>query len=300
VASNWGRLPVGQALDRMKGAGVGWIREEWSAAPGAVTDGVYLEAARRGMRVLPLLQVSDTLPADVGAYANIVAAYARRYGPGGDFWRAHSDLNGRLASSHFEIYNEPYGDWYGPVEPARYAALLAAVIPQARRANPRAKFLMAVDWTPGGARHTWIDDLYAAVPSLNGLFDAVAMHPYSGTRMPDQPDDPWGFQRLEQARLALQRHGAGAKPFWITELGWPTCPGSPDQCVSEAQQADHLQRAADMVRTRYRFVEALFVYHFCGSEENPADPEDYYGILHANLTPKPAYHALRRITGVAR
>ena len=282
----------------MQAMGVGWLREEFDSYPDQYSDGLYLNAAKRGMRILPLLQESSLLPNDVPKYQAVVTAFARRYGPGGEFWAAHPEVDGSLASSHIEIYNEPYGDWYGPVEPARYAALLRTVVPPARAANPRVKFLMAIDRTPDGERHTWIDDLYRAEPGLNELFDGVAMHPFSGNRAPDEPEDPWGFVRIADAQRALQAHGAGDKSFWITEVGWSTCPASPDECVSEAQQAAHMERLAELVRNRYTFVDAVFYYHYIGFEREPSDAEDFYGILHADSSPKPAFYALRRITGL--
>lgn len=297
-ANRWGRGKEGPfELDRMQAMGVGWIREEFDSVPDAEADALYRNAAQRGLRILPLLQKSNALPADVDEYANVVATFARRFGPGGDFWSAHPELDASLASTHFEVYNEPYGDWYGPVEPARYAALLRTVVPRARQANPQARFLIPVDSTPDGERHTWIDDLYRAEPGLNELFDGVAMHPYSGNRAPDEPNDPWGFARIAEARNALQSHGAGDKAFWITEVGWSTCPADPHWCVSEAQQATHMERVAELVRTRYTFVDAVFYYHFIGFEREPSDTEDFFGLVHADFSPKPAFHALRRITG---
>jgi hypothetical protein len=297
-ANRWGRGAEGPfELDRMQAMGVGWIREEFDSVPDAETDTLYRNATRRGLRILPLLQKSSALPTDVNEYANVVAAFARRFGPGGDFWAAHPELDASLASTHFEVYNEPYGDWYGPVEPARFAALLRAVVPRARQANPQARFLIPVDRTPDGERHTWIDDLYRADPGLNELFDGVAMHPYSGNRAPDQPNDPWGFARIAEARSALQSHGGGDKAFWITEVGWSTCPGDPEWCVTEAQQAANMERLAELVRTRYTFVDAVFFYHFIGFERDPKDTEDFFGLVHADFSPKPGFHALRRITG---
>jgi hypothetical protein len=297
-ANRWGRGPEGPSeLNRMQQTGVGWIREEFDSVPDAETDILYLNAAQRGLRILPLLQKSNVLPDDVDEFANVVAAFARRFGPGGDFWAAHPELNPALASTHFEIYNEPYGAWYGPVQPARFAAMLRTVVPRARQANPQAKFLIPVDRTPGDERHTWIDDLYRAEPGLNGLFDGVAMHPYSGNRAPDQPNDPWGFVRITEARKVLRSHGAGDKSFWITEVGWSSCPADPEWCVSEAQQAANMERLAALVRSRYTFVDAVFYYHFIGYEGDPKESEDFYGIVHADFSPKPAFHALRRITG---
>jgi hypothetical protein len=297
-ANRWGRGAEGPfELDRMQAMGVGWIREEFDAVPDAESDALYRNAARRGLRILPLLQKSSVLPADVNEYANVVAAFARRYGPGGAFWDTHPELGSSLASTHFEVYNEPYGDWYGPVEPARFASLLRTVVPRARQANPQAKFLIPVDRTPDGERHTWIDDLYRADPALNELFDGVAMHPYSGNRAPDKPNDPWGFVRIVDAHNALQSHGAGDKEFWITEVGWSTCPGDPEWCVTEAEQAANMERVAELVRTRYTFVDTVFYYHFIGFERDPKDTEDFFGLVHADFSPKPGFHALRRITG---
>jgi hypothetical protein len=297
-ANRWGRGAEGPfELDRMQAMGVGWIREEFDSVPNAESDTLYRNAARRGLRILPLLQKSSALPADVNEYANVVAAFARRYGPGGAFWDTHPEFGSSLASTHFEVYNEPYGDWYGPVEPGRFASLLRTVVPRARQANPQAKFLIPVDRTPDGERHTWIDDLYRADPGLNELFDGVAMHPYSGNRAPDEPNDPWGFVRIVDAHNALQSHGAGDKEFWITEVGWSTCPGDPEWCVTEAKQAANMERVAELVRTRYTFVNAVFYYHFIGFERDPKDTEDFYGLVHADFSPKPAFHALRRITG---
>jgi hypothetical protein len=299
-ANRWGRGPEGPSeLGRMQPMGVQWLREEFDSRPDQQTDTLYLEAARRGMRILPLLQTGNTLPDDFDDFAQTVSAFAGRYGPGGEFWASHPELHPDLASTHIEIYNEPYGSWYGPVQPARYAALMRHVVPRARQANPRAKFLMAIDRTPSGERHTWIDELYRAEPNLNDYFDAVAMHPYSGNRAPDQPNDPWGFVRIADARNAMESRGAGGKEFWITEVGWSTCPGDAEWCVTEAQQAANMERLAELVRTRYTFVDAVFYYHFVGDERNPSDAEDFFGILHPDFSPKPAFHALRRITGVA-
>jgi hypothetical protein len=36
-----------------------------------------------------------------------------------------------------------------------------------------------------------------------------------------------------------------------------------------------------------------------GDEAVASDAEDWFGILHPDFSPKPAFHALRRITGIA-
>ena len=260
----------------MQAMGVGWIREEFDSVPNGESDILYANAARRGLRILPLLQKSSALPADVNEYANVVAAFARRYGPGGDFWGAHPELDASMASTHFEVYNEPYGDWYGPVEPGALRRAAARRRPARPPGEPAGEVPDPGRPHPGRRAPHLDRRSLRADPGLNELFDGVAMHPYSGNRAPDEPKDPWGFVRIVDARNALQSHGAGDKEFWITEVGWSTCPGDPEWCVTEAQQAANMERLAQLVRTRYTFVRRglLLPLH-----RIRARPEGHRGLL---------------------
>ena len=70
-------------LDRMQAMGVGWIREEFDSVPdGEYATSLYANAARRGLRILPLLQKSSALPADVNEYESVVARLRAPLRPG--------------------------------------------------------------------------------------------------------------------------------------------------------------------------------------------------------------------------
>src|SRR4051812_22765553 len=157
-----------QALARA--AGASWLREEiqWSVVEprrGArrwrAYDRLFAAAARRGLRLLPLL--SDTpawattpnrrLPVRTEAYGAFVRDAVARYGPSGTFWHNHPALDHALAPAWFELWNEPY--LVGPVvddqlEADRYAALVHAGVAGGRSANPRARFLAAIDTSLAG------------------------------------------------------------------------------------------------------------------------------------------------------
>ena len=62
--------------------------------------------------------------------------------------------------------------------------------------------------------------------------------------------------------------------------------------VSEAQQADYLLRALP-VAAKYN-VGQFFIYAFRTNEAKPSDREAYYGIVHADYSPKEAFRALQR------
>jgi hypothetical protein len=267
------------------------------------------------MRVLPLLMDTPSwagawnqIPADTSLYADYVAHVVARYGPGGDFWKAHPELPADAAPTHFELWNEPYLQNFsaGGADPAKYARTVSAAVTAGRAANPNAKFLLEADLTSTNDFQTyreWIDAMYAAVPNLGSYFDAVAIHPY-GDRGPDyytpSGNVRWQVRRLEQIKAKFAAHGDGDKHLWITELGWTTCTGLSD-CVTEAEQAQFYTRMAEMVRTQYAgTIDALIFYGWrtLGSGD-PADKEQNYAIMRKDGSKKPAWDALRRITGAA-
>jgi hypothetical protein len=95
----------------------------------------------------------------------------------------------------------------------------------------------------------FLNAAFAAVPEAARSFDALAIHPYMPTAAPDAPVifstiTLWG--RIETAQSWLQQHG-GARPLWITEVGWSTCQPvqagcNGDVAKSEEQQANYLVR----------------------------------------------------------
>jgi polysaccharide biosynthesis protein PslG len=318
---------AGREQDAAEQTGAGWLREEldWDVIEPRNGqwdweryDIVFGEAARRGLRILPLLNSSaswaapdeNQFPTDLGDYADYVAKVAERYGPGGAFWQANPELAG-FAATHFELWNEPYIEYFSndKVSPQRYARLAKAGASAGKAANPQAKFLLAADTfyteAPGDYRN-WIDGMYDAVPDLNDWFDAVAIHPYSHSISPDvytpgrgDHGSRWQFRRVEEMRERFDAHGAQDKGFWITELGWATCDGD-DDCVSEAQQAEYMSRVFEYARGPYRdFMEAVFVYHL--RDWGPADHsnrEYWFGLTRKDGSRKPAFEVLRRAAGL--
>lgn len=311
---------AGREQDVARRTGVQWLREEfdWDVVEPRRGrwnwrryDTVIGEAARRRMRVLPLLNGSaswaaprwNQFPDDLEEYGEYVAKVVERYGPGGRFWRAQPDL-AEYAPTHFELWNEPYIEFFSidKVSPGRYARLARAGAAAGRAANPRAKFLLAADsfYTEApGVYRNWIDGMYRAVPALNSYFDAVAIHPYSSGVSPDvytpAAGTRWQFRRIEEMRSRLVAHGAADKPLWITEVGWATCRGHHD-CVSERAQAAYITRVFDYARGPYAgFVDAVFVYHM--NDWGPPDrteKEYWFGLRRRDGTHKPAFRALRR------
>jgi len=314
---------MGARQDAAAPSGVKWLREQfdWRVIEPARGqwdwsryDQLELTSAQRGFTVLPVLMSTpgwagatwNTIPSDPADYAELVAKVTARYGPGGSFWAAHPGLAGK-APEYFELWNEPYYPQFSDnrIDPGRYARLVKAAARAGRTANARAKFVMAseTDVLPSGSTEwvSWTDAMYAAVPDLNDYFDAVAVHPYSKAYAPDAPTNGYvhdKFQRMANIHEDFARHGGGAKPFWITEIGWSTCTDTA-YCVSEATQAAYTAKLFTLLASTYTYVDAVFLYR--SSDLGPAgssDPEQSFGLTHEDGSAKPAWNVLQAATGV--
>jgi hypothetical protein len=271
-------------------------------------DNVILAIARNHQHVLALLNnapgwaapASTAVPSDPTAYAQFVAAVAHRYGPGGTLWAAHRNLAG-YAISTFDLWNEPYypNGNDGNYDPGRYARLVRAAGAAGHAASPGAKFLMAAEMQSSYTRGRWVwwvDELYHAVPDLNNYFDGVSVHPYGHDirhRSPAITGRPYtGYQqmrRVELIRNQMIHHGAGNKPFWATEIGWPTCRSGSSRCVSNSGQVASLQALLHYSRTSWRnYMRAVFIYYYDDQRGSTAIPDNDYGLTYSNHRPKPS------------
>jgi len=97
-------------------------------------------------------------------------------------------------------------------------------------------------------------------------------------------------------------HGDGAKPIWMTELGWTTTTstcargmwaGQKPSGVSEAAQAANLREAYHCL-AGYPYVEAAMWFTLKDSNAN-GDELDHYGLQRLDDSHKPAWDAFRAV-----
>jgi hypothetical protein len=94
------------------------------------------------------------------------------------------------------------------------------------------------------------------------------------------PVEPWNRPTV---RDVMRWTGTDGKALWLTETGWNTAE------VSETAQADFYEQVLDGVEAN-DWLEKVFFYALADEPGNP----DQWGILHSDLTPKPAYEAYQR------
>lgn len=276
--------------------GVNWVREDihWHRVQPRpdVWDWTFSDAAlrallSRGINVLGVLgpsvgwatphsgDVSNDVsyyPPDTAAFVAYARGVVTRYYRYVKYW---------------EIWNEPDHAifWRPNPDPAAYADLLIRTAAAIRAIDPEAQILI------GGINP--FDTSFLRAVAEHGAwdsFDIIAIHPYV---------DPYG---PEDGNLAAATHGVqvlaqqyGAKPIWVTELGWASGPGDRDATgrTDEQLQASYLLRA--MLMLWEAGVERIFWYSF---KDDPGNP---YGLLRVGngrsdySARKPAFAALRTL-----
>ena len=212
----------------------------------------------------------------------------------------------RWAARHFrgrvsawEIWNEPNDDsfWRGSVR--RYVRLLRAAYPAIKRGDRSARVVF------GGVVHN--DDRFLArayAAGARGAFDVMATHPYQGLgdaapETEDDGNDWWLLTHVPAVRDVMVRNGDGAKPIWFTEFGWSVHEnraGLPpwQRGVGPAEQAAYLTRALGLIGSRYSYVGRAFWYKDAARPDED-EVQAGYGLLRADLTPRPAYTALKAL-----
>lgn len=158
--------------------------------------------------------VSPVPPANNAVYAAYVAAFARRYGVGGTFWRANPRLPNEPVTT-FEIWNEPDDRWtWGPnVDLQDYAKLFMAAYHAIKRVDRHSMVI-----TAGLAfSKSSLPRLLAAFEGLP--MDGLGVHAYTGNSSSTVALVRWA----ESQMIAYHR---SRTPLVVNEYGWNSVPGS--------------------------------------------------------------------------
>jgi hypothetical protein len=280
-------------------AGISAIRDDIRWSQVEQTRNVYAmpedydrfvdQALRNGIQPLLILCYGNKLY-DKGLYPtsqDAVEAFTRF----AEFVVSH--FRGRVRL--YEVWNEwnvgtgvADNVFYG--DPAQYVALLKHVYPRLKALAPEVTVIGGVV-SGNGSRYHWMEG--ACKSGLLDYLDAFSYHPYcygapDGERRPET-----GFMsRIRQNDEIMRRYEKWNIPVLLTEVGWPTHQGPMGS--SPQDEARFLARSLLMLRT-LPYVKGMWWYDFSDDGVDPSDPESNFGIVANNLTPKPAYLAMRDI-----
>jgi hypothetical protein len=184
---------------------------------------------------------------------------------------------------YWEFYNEPdrVGNCYGG-NGSGYAAMLRAVYPIVKAANPNANVVMgglAMDWfvEDGGPFDSgFLTNVLSSCTDT--CFDVANFHYYPGFR---QRWEPFGRDIVGKAtrmRQILMSYGYN-RPLINTETGWPagTVTGSPELAARYVPKVYVRARAAGLLATTW----------FALTDADTSSP----GLLGPGLVPRPSFTA---------
>lgn len=187
---------------------------------------------------------------------------------------------------YWEVWNEPNFDlgWRPAADVNEYFSLLQRSSQVIRAANPDAKVVLG---GLSGIDVTFLNQLVAlgAWP----LIDVVSIHPYDMITPPEKSGRVENLMRLRAYVASL-----GAKPIWYTEASWPSEPFTEPHALSLAEHADYLVR--DYVQSLGLGAER-YAWWNLQSGDDPDLQFDNTGIVHEDLSPKPAYTAYAAMAG---
>jgi len=131
------------------------------------------------------------------------------------------------------------------------------------------------------------------VGDQRAYLDVGNIHPYTGGLSPDA--------KLVRTEIARGSAVSGRKPMWATEAGFHNAMRGPAQeqpGVSEQAAAVYLTRT--FLQHFQSGVARTYAYELL--DEKPdrrgRDPQQHFGLLRHDFSPKPAYRALRNLLGL--
>ena len=209
-------------------------------------------------------------PESVAAFAKWAAAAARHFQGRRVLW---------------EIWNEPNIHFWAPKADVRqYTTLALATAKAIREADPRANII-----GPASAGFPW-EFLEACFKSgVLEYLDAVSVHPYRGPEKP--PETSAGdYQKL---RVLIRQYAPAVKknmPILSGEWGYSTF----TKGVSLETQAAFAVR--QQLSNLLNGVPLSIWYDWKNDGPDPNENEHNFGTVLPDLTPKPAYLAIRTLT----
>lgn len=224
---------------------------------------------------------SEMKAQNVPDFTEFAAAMARRYGIGGTFWSAHPELT-PMPVRLWEIWNSPNVTFYWNPQtnaPERFADLYLATRTAMKAVEPKATVMAGaldlVNPPIASDEIKFVQRMFAHRPEVKNEVDLWGLHPYQETIY-------WTFRRLARWRQALDRLTGRRVPIAIDELGYTTTK------VSEQMRGDELVELAQEFPRSGCDIYDFMPYTWVSPEQDPNDPEQWFGIWNHDGTPKPS------------
>jgi len=258
-------------------------------------------AAEYGMRVFPFVWGTPpwiagqqrTEPVDGAwarrAWASFLRRAVRRYGPYGEFWSEHPQLD-PLPIRDWEIWNEENIVTFGAAAPRRFARVMRVAGRAIHGADRGAKVILGglfgrpLQIPPNVAPGDFLDRVYRA-RRVKRFFDGVALHPYVADARAMRP-------MIANLRRVMRRHHDARTPIYLTEMGWGSDSYQTRWERGFHGQARELQRAFSMLVNHRRSWRVAGAWWFTWADTTARLCQfcDSAGLLTSTREAKPAWY----------
>ncbi|HET8672875.1 MAG TPA: hypothetical protein VFL87_04505 [Thermoleophilaceae bacterium] len=218
-------------------------------------------------------------------FVDYASALAERYGDGGTFWNEHPSLPYKPVRQ-WEVWNEPNVTYYWDPQdqaPERYADLYMATRQALQRVNRHAIVLAGglalVNPPIASDEIQFVKRMLTHRPELAQAVDVWGLHPYQQTIY-------WTFRRFARWRQALDLLVGHRVPIAISELGYTT--KAAPSAVTDDQRGSELTTLTQELPRSGCDIYDFLPYAWESPEQNPNDPEQWFGIWNHDGTPKPS------------
>lgn len=254
-----------------------WVpfNSEWASHKNlAIIDTATINTCRNHLGLLAILFVGWTGQRAwerINYYSAFLDYLIKRYKDVVPFWEVLNEVNWTSLSDKVPL--DSTINYYMSVLPLTYMKLKAA--------NPK------IIVTSSGLAD--LNDSFLELMCKNGAFnyfDVLNFHTY---------DFPESFHyKFKYIRRLMEEYN-WSKPVWITECGMPTHVDTLARSKVYTSNQKELEQAYRLPRTyiiSFAYgVDKIFTYNLRAKETDRFYKEDHFGILHADLTPKPAFNA---------
>lgn len=317
-----GQKELNQYFQTLKSLGVKWVR--WDVEWGAIqpknseeyqwegADRVAATAEQYGIHSLGILTYTPAWA------ASSLCVSKQRCEPANpaEFGRFAKEAAARYKDTitYWEIWNEPNYTFFWNPKPdvSTYAAVLEESYTAIKEVKPDAVVLtggLAATGNESDGSISPIDFIRTLYKlGANRYFDAIALHPYTYPASPNYKAWWNRWQQIIPIRQIMVTNGDQAKKVWITEFGVPT--GGPGRSytanqlngfeygvdfMNEGSQLYLMIEAFDFYQKHSDWMGPFFWYSLQDSSDKRDTPENFFGLLRYDGSPKPSFTALKSL-----
>jgi hypothetical protein len=276
-------------------------------------------------------QVSPVQDSQYPEWLEFVSTVVQRYGQNGYFWSANPGLP-QYPVDTWEVWNEPNLKGNCPNEACNgkeYGEFLVGTSKRIRNAQEAIKpGYQAKILTGGLFEERWnysvasYINALAQAPGIKAAYDGLSLHPYAlgqpGENSKGEIKEGGSRSYIEKSAAVPENINAayvaqknaqtpsegtlGAKPIWITEIGWPVL-GTEKQTVSLSEQASLLTDSYNWLKANasgYNIKYAAW-YFYQDSEYSASAPwAAHCGLRNIDGSWRASWFAYESAAGVAK